>query len=512
MLRRDLDRLEWLSKLRRKTTIIQEVKSTSSNPPSSAAYNPDGTTTAQVQGTYTQAIVNSINELQPNLDAAGRLKVSNPKTIFDSQLNYASATRDLLWSNTTVAGTSAFSYNGTGGLLTNVNERASVLVNLDGTGRAYRQTKQYFRYQPGKNQFIYMSFLMDDSESPFIYQRVGYFDDYNGLFLQKSTQSLNEWGNYTDPAYAFVKRSNVPAQLAVSTAVTDTFIQQYDWNLDTLDGSGNVNNPSHIKLNLDKIQTLVIELGWIESNRVKLGFIINGSIVWCHQLLYGNTETDVFIGSAHLPLRYELEVNGGDVPYLECISSSIISEGGDKKENLYPFSYIVDIAVAAVGGKATNTHEPLGINTSRESLFTLRPNITTSGSLPSAKYMKLIMDSIDVIVKSNDMTIEVWYIPDSDDISATFAPVSGLANKASSLAEYSTISTYSVHSSAILINSSFIIAGANKNIKIGIEPNTISPSVFSNSTDKEVAGCYLITGIAVGAATVYFGVNWIESY
>ena len=84
----------------------------------------------------------------PILDAYGRLRVSEPFTIFDSKQIHDN--QPLFWDETTVTDiTSAHS-----------TDTASTVISYDGgaTGGTFtRQTFMRFSYQPGKSQQIMMT-------------------------------------------------------------------------------------------------------------------------------------------------------------------------------------------------------------------------------------------------------------------------------------------------------------------------------------------------------------------
>lgn len=60
-----------------------------------------------------------------------------------------------------------------------------------------------------------------------------------------------------------------------------------------------------------------------------MGFVINGKIIYCHQFNHANIETNVYMSTPNLPIRYEI-INEGTGPedHLDHICCSVISEGG----------------------------------------------------------------------------------------------------------------------------------------------------------------------------------------
>lgn len=241
----------------------------------------------------------------PAVDAFGALRIGNPRTLFDVQNQYNNS--PLYWED-------AIAVNGAA---THVPATAS--VNLSTTtesgSRAYRQTKQYFRYQPGKSQKVIMTFLMGAGKTN-CKQMVGYFDANDGIFLLLDGTTL-KW----------VVRSSV------SGSVVDTEVAQSSWNLDVMDGNGS----SGITLDITKAQILFIDFEWLGVGRVRCGFVIDGLIYYTHEFLHANSATAPYMKTANLPIRYEIYNEDGTTSgatTLKAICSSVQSEGGDDPQSL----------------------------------------------------------------------------------------------------------------------------------------------------------------------------------
>ena len=231
-------------------------------------------------------------------DAFGRLRVSNPHTLFDNHFSIGDNTR--IWDTSNTAGTSV-------NFETNL---ACITMNTDTVaGRnVYRQTKGYFQYQPGKSLLSLNTFVMNSGKAN-LRQRVGYFDTQNGIFLENS-----------DNVNYIVKRSYTTGN------VVDTRIAQSNWNGDTLNGSG----PSGINLDISKAQIFWADIEWLGVGSVRTGFVIDGNFLVCHQFNHANLESNVYMTTATLPIRYEIENTGttSSASTLKHICNTIISEGG----------------------------------------------------------------------------------------------------------------------------------------------------------------------------------------
>jgi hypothetical protein len=233
----------------------------------------------------------------PNIDAFGRLRVSEPFTLFDSSHRFDD---NELWSTATaVSGSATFDAN-------------EGLVNLGVTAASgsevLRETTKVFSYQPGKSLLVLNTFVMNAAKTG-LRQRVGYYGAANGYYLE-----LN------DSTVSFVERSSV------SGSLVNTPVAQASWNVDKMDGSG----PSGITLDLTKAQILFMDLEWLGVGTVRIGFVINGNFYVCHKFHHANLITSTYITTASLPLRYEITNTAATASSsrLKQICSTVLSEGG----------------------------------------------------------------------------------------------------------------------------------------------------------------------------------------
>jgi hypothetical protein len=140
-------------------------------------------------------------------------------------------------------------------------------------------------------------------------QRVGYFGTQNGLYIELDGNTLS-----------FVERS------LVTGSVTETRVNQANWNIDKLDGTG----PSGLTLDITKAQILWMDIEWLGLGTVRMGFVIDGKFIHCHSFNHANLITSTYITTASLPLRYEIENTGttSTASTLKQVCSTVISEGG----------------------------------------------------------------------------------------------------------------------------------------------------------------------------------------
>jgi hypothetical protein len=239
-----------------------------------------------------------------NTDAFGRLRVSQPYTLFDSQNRYAADNQFDV--STTGTGTTSF-----------LSNEAAVKMEVTGAGvgSVLRQSYRSFPYQPGKGLLVLATFVMDSSMSLNLTQRVGYYNDQNGVFFQR-----------VDGVYSFVLRSYVTG--SVSNVRT---VNQADWNGDKLDGTGD----SGYTLDPSKAQILWMDFEWLGVGSVRCGFIIDGQYIVCHTFNNANEITNVYMTTAILPVRYEIVTATSAVAAsMKAICCSVISEGGFEQTSI----------------------------------------------------------------------------------------------------------------------------------------------------------------------------------
>ena len=246
--------------------------------------------------------INTLTDLnllaKNNFDAFGRLRVSQPFTLFDSQNRYAAD--PAFDTSLTGSGTSTFLPN---------ESAVSLAVTTASGDKVVRQTKRYFPYQPGKSLSFLATFVMSAAKAN-LRQRVGYFDTNNGLFLQRNGTELS-----------FIIRTYTGG------SVDDTRkVVQSSWNGDPLDGSG----ASGVTLDTTKAQILFADFEWLGVGSVRVGFIIDGQYITAHTFDNANEVTSVYMQTATLPLRIEIENTAATASSssMKQICSTVLSEGG----------------------------------------------------------------------------------------------------------------------------------------------------------------------------------------
>jgi hypothetical protein len=321
-----------------------------------------------------------------NTDAFGRLRVSEPYTMFDSSNRYAI---DNQFDTSTV----------TGGSTTFLPNEAAVRMDVTTASGAevVRQTYRSMLYQPGKSLLVLATFVMNAAKTN-LRQRVGYFGTQNGIYF--------ELNNTTK---AFVMRTYVGG----SVDNTTRRVEQSAWNGDKLDGTG----PSGLTLDLTKPQILWMDFEWLGIGNVRCGFIINGQYIVCHTYQTANVYgTSVYMTTAILPVRYEITNTAAtaSASFLKQICSSVMSEGG--------------LEPASIDHVAQRTTSLTSVGTTLLPLVSIRLTSTALGAvvLPSAvKVIPTSADNFEIqLVKNATLTNASYSAVPSDanvefDVAAT---------------------------------------------------------------------------------------------
>lgn len=230
-----------------------------------------------------------------NNDAFGRLRTSNPETLFEGSL--ISGQQNEFFDISTFNGAIA-RYN--------PNE-STMSFDVSRAGQFVKRQSHYFaHYQPGKSLVSVMSFYFGSNNPAGSYKRVGLFGDEEGIYLQQDSTGL----------YWNIQSQSVGTTFSVS---------QNSWNIDTLQGSG----PSGLTLNIQQTNLIFIDLEWLGVGRIRVGFVIGGKIIYCHEFILNNL-TVPYIKSPYQPLRYQIgtTINQASTVTMKQICCTIFSEGG----------------------------------------------------------------------------------------------------------------------------------------------------------------------------------------
>jgi hypothetical protein len=407
---------------------------------------------------YFERSLVTFNPSDGTTDAFQRVRTSSPTTLFDYTAQYNKGTT-FRWAETTA----------TGATITHVPNSSAVQLTITTTSgsKAVRQTKHYFRYQPGKSQQIFITGVMGAVKAN-TRQRIGYFDGNNGLFFEQDGTNRR-----------VVRRTNT------SGTPTDNAVNQSSWNIDKMDGTGT----SGITLDFSKTQIFVIDFQWLGVGRVRFGFDVGGVLYYCHEMIHANVLTVPYSTTAILPLRFELEATGtvADATAMDIICMAVLSEGGFETSGSYTFT-------------AGNGITSIGVTT-RRPILSIR-NRATFNSIVNT--VAAIPTLIDVTAQTNGALIELVY-----NGTLTGASYTNVNTNNSSM-EVDTSAT--VISGGTTIGSFYVISGSGST-KGGSTANIRDQFRMSYDTLASAGDILSIVGTSFsGTSNLTSLINWAEFY
>jgi hypothetical protein len=425
-----------------------------------------------VTGTFWQATQPVTLADTVQLDAFGRLRVSEALTLFDSQQEYGLDTRTT-WDATANGTLSTASSNGsvTNGSNsvgpTNANTRLTP-ITVSGTSGHYAvlQSRQYVRYIPGKSHLIFVTGIFSPGTVANTDARVGYFDSANGIFLK-----------VTNGVAGVVRRTST------SGSAVDTEVLQSAWNIDKMDGTG----VSGITLDLTKTQILFIQAQWLGVGRVVVGFDIDGVLMPVHQFLNANTLAVPYTQSFNLPVRLELRNTGASTgATIQFVCCSVQSEGGSEARG-FPFSAPPTITTTAV--------------TTRRPVLSIRPKATYNSRTNRAHIEDLVFT---LRATNNDSMYEVV-------VGGTLTGAAFASADTNSTAEYDTTAT--AIANGVTIISGFVISGSGSNAGVTSRDTDIRNPLVLSQIDALTANQINVSIVCTsfsGTSNITALANWHE--
>ena len=272
-----------------------------------------GTVNATLTGTNTFTLGTG------STDAFGRLRVSEPYTLFDSRARYYD--HNDFSSSTSTGGTVVYEAD---------SSTFRLAVSTSNGSSVIRETKRVFPYQPGKSLLVLATFAMNTPKAN-LRQRAGYFTTNNGVYFEN------------DGAYNYL----VIRSYSTGALVEDR-IRQDAWD-----------NP-FAALNVDRTQIFWTDIEWLGVGSVRCGFVVNGAYVLCHTFHHANVvnNTTTYMTTAVLPVRYEITNTGATASssMMRQICSTVISEGG---YNAFTYSESAGRGTSVLRLSSAGTYYPL---------------------------------------------------------------------------------------------------------------------------------------------------------
>ncbi len=342
-----------------------------------------------------------------NLDSFHRLRVSEPKHLIATQLTYD--LQPLLYDQVTAESGASIAHDST--------DRCALMTfsSTPTGGKAYMQSFEYARYEPGRSHLAFVTFNFIETVAN-VLKFAGYSDGSNGFEFRANGTTLQ-------------------FALLSDTGTGDQIIDQSNWNLDKLDGTGD----SAITLDVTKTQILVIDIQALYTGRVRMGFDIDGRIFYAHEFLHANSAANPYIQTANLPVRCGMTCTGTVSTTMKFTCASVITEGGLEAEDAFEFA--VEKSVTA--GNGARTH-----------LMSIRPK-TTFNSIENRS--KFVLLSFDLLVTGNSPVL--WELCIGQ---ALTTPSYAAVNAAYSAYEVDTAGTLSGSPAAVFASGYVVSSGSSK--------------------------------------------------
>lgn len=255
-----------------------------------------------------------VSFLDENVDVFGRLKTTRHQNIYEADFEYSA--QPLRWESLTVGS----------GTITHLPDQGGVRMRLTTASGdvTIRQSRPYHRYQPGKA--MYLSSAVQFAP-PLVnqVQRVGFFDDSNGVFFEESGASITS----TNPS-----GMNVVVRSDAGGTINEIRVPLDQWNGDTRKIQS---------INWARIQMIWIEYAWYGAGAVRFGVTINGRQVPVHTFGFGNrpSQTTAWARTGNLPVRYEQRNTGVTTQTNDMIhyGVSVMVEGGQDDQRGFTYAY-----------------------------------------------------------------------------------------------------------------------------------------------------------------------------
>lgn len=421
-------------------------------------------------------------------DAFGKLRVTNPTTILDLKIPGGN-TGTTGFINNYLEICQGYTGTGNGGLtgLTGLTGGyGSLILGATGHVKVTSQSRKYCVYQPGKSLLFmgsgvigYVGSYIDFGGPTGFYNRIGYFDDRDGLYFEYLASN----NNYS---MSLVVRKNSQVNK----------INQQTWNIDKMDGQG----VSGLKLDFTKTQLFVIDLEWLGVGRVRFGFYAYGKIRYCHQITNLNSLFSPYTSNINLPIRYEIDGLTGGVGNvtLTQICSTVISEGGYNPE---PRNF----SVGFIGSGATAGEQMLIALRGGGSNYYHQQIIPTNISLGSGGLGDIFIYRLRLYIDPSANGIGNF--PDS--ISGWTSPDNMVNTGTLSTVQYSTIVPGSFDSTNSLIIYQGIVTGR---ASFNYELANIYTNGLQITSDINNVSSILVLTVEGTSSTIYGAINWVEIY
>jgi hypothetical protein len=340
----------------------------------------------------------------------------------------------------------------------------------------------YHHYMPGKSQFVMASFNFIDVRENTT-KKVGYFDDRNGVFLQQAG----------DGTVSVVRRS-------YNTGITsDTVVNQVNWNLDPLDGTG----ITSITADFTKTHLFVADYQWLGVGRIRCGLVIGGETTYFHEFNHANIVEHAYWSIPSLPIRCEIANTGAAVGItsMEQICSTVLSEGGYVETGVEFGAFDGPISFSDADGA-----------TARQCVMAIRCKNTFKG-IPNRTTVRVT--DVEVLSDATNCRIELWRLPGNSNITGG----TWVDADADSAVEYNIGVTTNFTTTGGDLRQATLIAANNPSGKqasasVAFNPTTARRSYIAQNIDSDDSNIFavIVRNLDTNSTTnVWNTIQWRET-
>ena len=408
-------------------------------------------------------------------DAFGRSRVSEPFTLADYSHQYG-LNEEIL-----------DKVSGAGSTVEYLRDKAaaSLVVGTGSGDYTIHQSRMYHHYMPGKSQFALSSFNFNEVRANTV-KRTGYFDDRNGVFVQQEG----------DGTVSIVRRDYV------SGIASDTVVNQSDWNLDRLDGT----TQSGIGLSFTKTQLFATDFQWLGVGRIRCGFVIGGSLIYCHEFNHSNIEEYVYWSHPSLPIRCEVENTGTavGVTSMQQICSTVLSEGGYEESGV-EFSVGVTTAIELDAGSNAPDNTKCVMAIRLKNAINGYPNRST-----------VRLTDLELLSTSTPIKFDIYRMPNNSNITGGTwidfdADQSGVQYNVGVGTNFNLTNAYSKTTGYLAANNP---SGKQASGITNLSPSSAKKSYIAQNIDSNDSNVFAIVtqNLSTNSVTdVYVSVQWRET-
>jgi hypothetical protein len=415
------------------------------------------------------ASVNTFNDGTPVFGPFGTMTVGEPQLIKEYTFGYDKKAH--LFQEET---------SGTG----SVTYESAKVANLFSTGTANGDLAQltshyYHPYHPGVGTIIEMTCQLGDNGKSNVKRQWGLFDDDNGLFFELSGTS-----------FSVVIRTNSTD----GSTVTETRINQIDFNTDRLDGSDSIG----FDIDFTKGNIFWIDYQWLGAGRVRFGvYEPSGQRIVAHVIEHANIDgLYPYMRSPNLPLRIRQENIGSVVSTTEMRFACAAVKHTAK--------------VLPIGDKHTENSGLKTITTAggEVPVLSIRPKLLHQG-LTNRSVIKGVSITLGNLSSTNNGTVFRLRSGSSTQLTgASWSSHSGdsVSESDSSATAVSLANTHQAFSVVVTNGQSFFLQDSapkeTKTFEIYLQADGTTQPMF----------CVTAESLNGTSADVYVAINWEELY